>query len=573
MSEPVAAARTTLPVLAVVTLLACAVVASTWHVFGHTWDEPEHIAAGMSLVDRGHYDYDIQHPPIARAVLAVGPYLAGARSQGSPPPDGRPEGLAILYDIGHYDLYLTLARAGALPFLALMIFVTYAWARRVLPPAGALIASGFVATTPPVLGHAGLATLDVPAAATCLLALFAVQRWLESGSWRSGVGVGLAAALAIGTKLSAIPYLGLGALVLMGLSVWRRRATPTTPGRARAIPWVRQALAATLCMAAVLTLAYGGRFIYLTDDTHRYNQALGYLFGYAGPVHDAAYTVFAHVKVPEAFPLIVGGIEALSVHNQNGHLSYLLGEVRTSGWWYFYLVALAVKTPLPLLGLGVFGLGLLAREGWRGRDGWSLAPAMLAVVLLSFASAVSHINIGVRHVLVLYPLLAIGAAFALDRAWHALDRRRGRARIAGVTVLAGLVAWQLAGVVRTWPDYLAYFNELVREPERVLVDSDLDWGQDLKRLARRLAELGVPNVSLAYLGTAALGRESLPPFVRLEPDQHAVGWVAVSALARIHAPQRFAWLDAFTPRERVGRSIDLYYIPGNAAAVPGPPTP
>jgi hypothetical protein len=140
-------------------------------------------------------------------------------------------------------------------------------------------------------------------------------------------------------------------------------------------------------------------------------------------------------------------------------------------------------------------------------------------------------------------------------------------------VLVGLVAWQLAGVVRTWPDYLAYFNEFVREPERVLVDSDLDWGQDLKRLARRLAELGVPNVSLAYLGTAALDRESLPPFVRLEPDQHAVGWVAVSALARVHAPQRFAWLDAFTPRERVGRSIDLYYIPRNAAAVPGPPTP
>jgi hypothetical protein len=107
----------------------------------------------------------------------------------------------------------------------------------------------------------------------------------------------------------------------------------------------------------------------------------------------------------------------------------------------------------------------------------------------------------------------------------------------------------------------------------VLVDSDLDWGQDLKRLTHRLAELKVPSVSLAYLGTADLARESLPPFVRLQPDQHAVGWVAVSALARVHAPQRFAWLDAFTPRERVGRSIDLYYIPGNAAVAPEAPPP
>src|SRR5208282_2115690 len=115
----------------------------------------------MALLDHGRYDYDIQHPPLARLAIALGPYLAGARSQGNSPPDGRPEGVAILYGRGHYDLYLTLARAGALPFLALLVIMTYAFARLVLSRAGALLATGFVATTPVILGHGALATLDV----------------------------------------------------------------------------------------------------------------------------------------------------------------------------------------------------------------------------------------------------------------------------------------------------------------------------------------------------------------------------------------------------------------------------
>ena len=115
--------------------------------------------------------------------------------------------------------------------------------------------------------------------------------------------------------------------------------------------------------------------------------------------------------------------------------------------------------------------------------------------------------------------------------------------------------------MRTWPDYLAYFNELVAEPRAVLVDSDLDWGQDLKRLSQRLHVLGVGRLSLAYLGTADLAREGLPPFTRLGPDERASGWVAVSALARAEAPHHFDWLAPYPRRERVGKTIDLYFIP------------
>jgi hypothetical protein len=546
-----------------VALIATLAAASTWHVFGHTWDEPEHLAAGLALIDHGRYQYDIQHPPIGRLLMAMGPYLAGARSQGLAPPDGIPEGTAILYGEGHYTLFLTLARAAMLPFLWLLLGATWLWARRVSErPPEALLAVALVASVTPVLGHAGLATLDVPAAATSLLALYVLELWLERADASRTIALGLAGGLAVGTKLSAIPFLGLGLIVLVALHGLRgrRQADAASHLGARLLKLVG---AGFLC-AAVVALAYGGRFEYLTDGNHRYNQALHYLFGDRGVGHDLAYAIAAHVPVPEAFRLLVGGIEALEAHNDSGHASFLLGEVRTHGWWYFYLVALAAKTPLPTLIAGPIGLLLLAREGWRAGDAGRVAPAALFVALLAFASLVSHINIGVRHVLVLYPLLALGAALTISRAWRMAGE--GPRALGLRLVLGAIVASQFVGIVREYPEYLAYFNIAVRHPERVLVDSDLDWGQDLRPLEARLAELQVPSVSLAYLGTADLKREALPPFHLLAPGERASGWIAVSALARMHGRGGYDWLNAYPPRQRVGASIDLYYVDPRAPA-------
>ncbi|MBL8201430.1 MAG: glycosyltransferase family 39 protein [Chromatiales bacterium] len=516
----------------------------------------------MELLDRGKYEYDLQQPPLARLLIAAGPYLAGARSRGTPPPDGGPEGVRILYDTGHYDQFLTLARAGALPFVALLVWATWLWGRRVLPPAGAALATALLATTPVVLGHGALATLDVPAAATCLLGLYALQSWIERGSFRNAVAFGVAAGLAVCTKLSAIPFLGVGLVMLSATGFVTERLAGRHPSLVPPPSRWTGLLVAALLVLVCITFTYGGRFTDWTDDSHRYNQALAYLFGTSGRLHDLAYDAAAGVPLPDGLRLFIGGIQAVSVHNAVGHASYLLGEVHTDGRWYFYLVALAVKTPLPLLLLGVPGLATLGLSGWRRHDSWQMAPLVLFAALLAFCSVFSRINIGVRHVLVLYPLLALGAAEAIVGMAEAV-RRLGPATARSLcgTALAAVVLWQLASPILAWPDYLAYFNEAVREPRDILIDSDLDWGQDLRRLERRLASLDVPSVSLAYRGTADLYREALPPWRPLKPGERATGWIAVTALARAAAPGGYAWLDAYLPRERIGRSIDLYFIP------------
>ncbi|MFL6599716.1 MAG: ArnT family glycosyltransferase [Steroidobacteraceae bacterium] len=531
-------------------LVASLLAASTWRVYGHTWDEPEHLAAGLELLDRGKYEYDTEHPPIARVLIALGPFLSGAHSFGTPPPDGTQEGIDILYDGGRYDRTLMLARLGALPFLTVLLVAMWLWARRVTASAGeALTAVAFLATVPPVIGHAALAALDVPGTATTLLALYLLQQWLETGSRRHAILFGLASGVAVGTKLSAVPFIGLGMLVLF-VSREYVLAVPTTAS------WVRRVTGLPLMLLSAtlpIVLAYGRRSIDLTELPARFNWVLDYLFPGGSAAHSQAYALIGRLTLPEAFWDFAEGVIALKAHNDTGHLSFLLGHVKAGGWWYFYLVALAVKTPLPLLIAGPIGLGLLVRDAWRDYNPWRLAPPLLFVTLLAFASLFSRINIGIRHVLILYPFMALGAAYALGLLW-----RSGSVAARAAALL--LVIWQVSTLGTAFPDYFPYFNETVSHPEHVLVDSDLDWGQDLKRLERRLQELKVPSVSLAYQGTADLAKEGLPPYVRLPPRQPATGWVAITALTREHEPAGYTWLNAYRPVERIGTTIDLYFI-------------
>ena len=564
--------------LALIIVLASLLAAGCWRVYSNTWDEPEHLAAGIELLDRGRYEYDTEHPPLARVVLALGPYLAGAHSFGTSPPSGVPEGVDILYQDGHYWLYLTLARLGMLPFLALLCLGTWLWARRLLDSPGAsLLAVLLLVSVPPVLGHAGLASLDVAAAATCLLAFYALELWLTSARYGDAARFGLAAGLAVGTKFSAVPFIGVALPALAAVRALLARqgdgaaATPAPAGGAADAPpgtpraWLLGLALAALTTLVPLALAYGPRLADPVRVAARFNWAVSYLLEERGLDHELGVLI-AHLSLPRAVKDLINGIVAVKAHNDAGHLSYLLGRTGTTGWWYFYLVALAVKTPIPLLAAGPAGVAWLAREGWRRRDPWALAPAVLTVTVLAFASFFSHINIGVRHVLVLYPFLAIGAAALTARAWRSLAAQRpsasrSRAARAGTTAVLALLFWQLSTLWTAYPDYLPYFNEAVPHPERVLVDSDLDWGQDLHRLERRAAKLGISKLAIAYRGTADLKREPLPPYQILAPRRPQSGWVAISELARTRNPADYAWLSAYRPLERIGSSIDLYYVP------------
>jgi hypothetical protein len=151
--------------------------------------------------------------------------------------------------------------------------------------------------------------------------------------------------------------------------------------------------------------------------------------------------------------------------------------------------------------------------------------------------------------------------------WQRAAALAGPARRLLQGALAALLLWQLATPVYSYPDYLAYFNFIAgSHPEDILVDSDLDWGQDLRRLSQELARRQVPNLYLAYRGTADLTREGLPPFQPLPAGTPVTGWIAIDMLSLKEGRGGLGWLTAHTPVTRVGASIDLYFLPPPAVA-------
>lgn len=296
------------------------------------------------------------------------------------------------------------------------------------------------------------------------------------------------------------------------------------------------------------------------EDTLRALKHLHTLLG-SGPRADAFASAVVAAPVPAAD--FFRGIWDQYLHNEWGHLAYLLGETRTYGWWYFFPAALAVKTPLPTLVLAAIGgAGLLLRS-WREGD-WRLAVAPLCCLALLAAVLPSQIDIGSRYLLPVYGFLAIAGGYGavlVGRAFR--DRRAG---MASVAVLCG---WQVIASAAWHPDYLAYFNEtahLSRKP--LLIDSDLDWGQDFFRLSKALRHRQVPRVAVALLGFQSCpgiaqrldpADYRFPETVHLAPDQPRTGWVAVSSYA-LYEMTGYSWLLQFKPAARVGRSILLYSI-------------
>ncbi|MCA1733281.1 MAG: hypothetical protein LC732_06725 [Acidobacteria bacterium] len=537
--------RHALVVIVLLALVAAAMVASTWSVFSQTLDEPAHIAAGMEWVDEGSYSTDPQHPPLARLLFAIGPRLAGASFQ----EEGGgfvSQGNAVLYCCGDYVRILSLARAGNLPFLLLGIFVVALWSWRLFGPRGAVIGTLLYASLPPVLAHSGVATTDMAAASTIVAALLAFDLWMERRTPLRSVLLGAAGAAALLAKLSAVAFVPLGfAGLLIARALGKRDAFPATkPPSMRMLPSIAViAAAGFLVIWAVFRFSVGPLF--LPEKRDWYDRV------FPEWALESVHAVGDSVPIPA--PELARGVLELLAHSEDGHFSYLRGEVGTEGWWEYFPIAIGLKTPIPFLLLSITGVILLligARSHPR-----RLAPLLAAAAILGLAMT-SSINIGIRHILPVYPLLALVAAHAALWLWSR--------HTAGRLAVALLIAWQIFGVARAHPDHLPWFNFMAGDhPERWLLDSNLDWGQDLLRLEAVAKERGMEVLTLSYFGTADLAKHDLPALQPLH-DVPTQGWVAVSLMNRMgpgfgRAEPAFAWLDAH-PAERVGRSILLYHV-------------
>jgi 4-amino-4-deoxy-L-arabinose transferase-like glycosyltransferase len=528
-------------------------VADTWRRFSQTYDEPFHIVMGLEWLERGTYRLEVQHPPLARIFDAIGPFLAGRRL---PPGNILVENAHTVQEAGNdvlaqgdYHRNLILARAGALPFLLLGIFVVWAWTRRLAGDAAAAIAVLLFSTLPPILAHAGLATTDMAAAATTPAAILAFVIWMETPTWKTTALFTLAAAAALLSKFSSIPFCGLAMLLIALNSV----VPGASPGgvRPKRLPPQKQIGAIVIGVALLVWATY--RFTIWPQPI--YNFPPPAILAALGDKHDVGSRALLHllrlgpIPAPEFFT----GIAHLSAHQAEGHQSYLFGQVSTTGWWYFFPVAIGVKTPIAFL------LIAIPAAIWTLRQrSWQIAAPALAAIAVMVVAMLARIDIGIRHVLPIYAPLAVCGGIGAWRFWNAMPRRDAR------VLLAMLLAWQVAASALAHPDYLASFNELAgSRPDHILVDSNLDWGQDLPRLREAIRENGVRYLWISYFGSTNLRRYPLGAELRQLPQNQRVrGWIAVSRtlLAGTYEGRGYAWLKNETPVEEIGKSMLLYYV-------------
>ena len=554
-------------VLALLIIVALLAVASTYSTFSHTYDEPAHLAAGLELLDLGTYYYEHHHPPLARVAIALGPYLEGLRSarQDTPPSSdfwvrlaqGNDEGRRILYEPGPYERVLTLARLGLLPFLLIALLATYAWARSLFGEWPAVLAVALLVTVPPFLGNAGIATLDVPVAALGVASMCTFCHWLDRPRIWTALALGVVTGGAVMAKFSAIPFLAVSFAAIFAWRTWinARHGSPVFFSA-----HLKTGIAAVATTLVVFWLCYGAGFTTLVDPANRPYESIENVLGRGSALSNFVSDAVELPILPKFIAEIRGGIDDVIYHNRLGHRSYLLGEVGSRGWWYYYLVAIGVKTPLPLLVVGLCGIGLLLQASVRERDWRVAAPALGFLSVLIFSSVYSNINLGVRHVLILYPLLAIAAAYAALRLVQALKRKA-----LALAVVTLFVAVQAATSLLAYPDFMTYFNAVAgSRPERILMPIDLDWGQDLKRLETELHKRGVDRVAVSYYGSGELTKHDLPGYTALVPHTPQTGWIAVS-LWKLTRDLDFNWLRTFEPVARIGSSINLYHITDEAA--------
>ena len=309
-----------------------------------------------------------------------------------------------------------------------------------------------------------------------------------------------------------------------------------------------------LCAFLVTWAIYRFSHAPLSQVTAIPDRVAAKTFGKSSNMTAIVHKIVSRIPVPA--PEIPDGIRTLRKQNRKGTRAYLLGHLIEGGFWYFFFVALAVKTPLAVLLLVALGTGVVVARYLRNRSDWESAAPLASTIVIMIVTMPSRIDTGLRYVLPVYLFLSMLAGLGVVTLWEQREHRMlGRA----TAVL--LLCWLAVSSALAHPDYLAYFNEFGgKDPSRLLVVGDLDWGQDLTRLSMYLRQNQINHISIAYEGFYDPDSLGLPDTVKMKCGDFASGWVAVAARRARRFPECWPWL----PRQHrvaiVGKTMWIYHL-------------
>jgi hypothetical protein len=539
-----------------------------------TMDEQNHIARGLALLRTGDPRLSLEHPPLVNLLSAL-PLLTMPELR--LPTDHSswdlPRGWYEFADqfMWQYNNEATriifLARIPVVFLLIGLALVGYHFAQTLWGGFAGIFALGFLLFEPNLLAHGRYATTDLGGTLFTFLATFALWKLWQSPAawnWRRWFFVAVAMGLAFGSKLSSIGFVAIwGILALLPLY-------PYFPQRHihGYIKAVGKRLLQLFTAGGASLILVWGIFAFQVGGNRFESLTLRNIFTWPLPM-----------------PTFWAGLEQIFILTQSGRMpSFLLGQFSDDGFLAYFPVAFLTKTPLVLIFLLIVAAFVLLRRGkTRRRALFLLLPAILFFIL----TMQSALNIGYRHILPALPyLMVLISGLAAPEispflsGFHIPMKEKVPilALTFGLIITIGIALW-------IHPHYLSYFNQIAGGPAngyRVLIDSNVDWGQDLLRLKSWMESNEVSEVNLGWFGSAdpgfygianrplpGIGRDSFfqlwwnVPFNRAKPEP---GVYAISATSLWEVPLRveektvYEWFRARQPDDRVGYSILIYDV-------------
>ncbi|MGC1275463.1 MAG: glycosyltransferase family 39 protein [Planctomycetaceae bacterium] len=556
--------RTTLLALG---LIHAGLIAHTAWVKSPGVDEVGHLAAGLSHVAFGTFDLYRVNPPLHRLPAGVVLLAANPRMEWDAYQPGAVD--RSEFNLGaelakqnpdRYRDLVFLARIACLPWAIFGLGMCYVCGRDLYGPAAGLFAAGIWAFCPETIAHGAMVTPDIAGASFGLLAAYAFWRWLRRPGWVAATLAGVAVGLAWLSKFTWIVLLPAIWPLLALVWLWRDRAD------ARRLA-VSMSQVAGMFVVALLLLNAGYGFEDVGRPLGEFEFRSVSLGGESARGWGKLGNRFRETPL-ESLPVplprnVLLGIDVQKEDFENGIRSYLNGRWEERGWWYYYIYATAFKLPIGLWLLAIFAV---CRGRFRRDELAIVSPGVALFVLVSAQTGFNH---HLRYILPALPFLFVFIG-RLVAGPAAVATRLTRAAVAGAFV------WLVAACLWVHPHELSYFNELAGGPRNGhahLVDSNIDWGQDLWLLKKWLDE----NRHGRPLGFAYFSGLIYPQWFGinhgLPPDDPRPGLYAVSVnyLRGIHfgvpdgrggretiESPRWTYFQEFEPVATAGYSIYIY---------------
>jgi len=564
-------------------------------------DEVAHIPAGYSYIKYHDFRLNPEHPPLLKDLAGIPMqflnltfpagdqfWTTGANGQWE-------AGWRFLYmPQNNTESMLFWARFPIILISLLLGFVIFKWTKELFGAKAGLLALALYAFDPNILGHNHYVTTDLGIAAFVVFAFYFFVKYLKNPNWKTIFLAGIFFGLAQLAKFSAVLIVPVFGLTLIAYAFARKEKNKFSFLGSEKIKkfWLQKLYLYTITFIIVLII--GGVLVGLVYELNifkmppeKVHQLIDtQLYGGTQKLASPYLHKMADNSVLRPYAQYLTGFFMVFGRVAGGNTTFFFGQVTNQSFRSYFPMVFLIKEPLPTLILLLLSIAIglvmflksnlpdFPKRIWQNIKNYldcHIAEfSMLSfITLYAYVSITGNLNIGFRHLFPILPFMFI----LISKEAAALGKRISKEYMNffwGIVLF--LVAWIIAETATAWPNYLAYFNETVGGPKngyKYVTDSNVDWGQDLKRLQKFVEENNIQKIRVDYFGGGDvvhyLGNKAV---IWHSDSGQEPGWYAISATFLQNSlyykitegKPDYEWLRKQKPTAQIGGSILIYKV-------------